>query len=203
VVHEPPKLAVESSDSIREYTPEEERRLTTQLSGLVSQVHAGHLIGRPLDEGLVRDLHAGLFGGVRQHAGKIRCADEGAEYLTYGPNKSARRDEVLAKLADVLKRGRESMASFARNSEDPEYERKAIHLAAWVHAEIIRIHPFEDGNGRVSRLVMSCVLVSLGLRPIPVEATRREYVECLNTYFQDPGKLGDLVDLCLHCYPVS
>ena len=28
-----------------------------------------------------------------------------------------------------------------------------IELAAWTHAEFVRIHPFEDGNGRTARLM--------------------------------------------------
>jgi Fic family protein len=43
-----------------------------------------------------------------------------------------------------------------------------------VHADIIKVHPFEDGNGRTSRLVASWILVELGLRPIPVEAVKQE-----------------------------
>ncbi|WP_198023016.1 Fic family protein [Paenibacillus zanthoxyli] len=31
----------------------------------------------------------------------------------------------------------------------------AIKLAAWTHAEFVRIHPFTDGNGRTSRLIMN------------------------------------------------
>ena len=73
--------------------------------------------------------------------------------------------------------------------------------AAWAHAEIIRIHPFEDGNGRSSRLVMTHVLVSLGLRPIPVDACKQEYNDALNAYFRT-GELQTLVDLLLRLYPL-
>ena len=34
-----------------------------------------------------------------------------------------------------------------------------IELAAWTHAEFVRIHPFLDGNGRTSRLLMNYQLL--------------------------------------------
>lgn len=33
-----------------------------------------------------------------------------------------------------------------------------IELSAWVHWAFIKIHPFQDGNGRISRLLMNFVL---------------------------------------------
>jgi Fic family protein len=81
------------------------------------------------------------------------------------------------------------------------YDEAAVWTAAWAHAEIIRIHPFEDGNGRSSRLVMTHVLVSLGLRPIPVEACKQEYTDALNAYFRT-GELQPLIDLLLRLYPL-
>lgn len=34
-----------------------------------------------------------------------------------------------------------------------------VALAAWVHMEIVRIHPFEDGNGRLARMLANTELV--------------------------------------------
>lgn len=175
--------------------------LTKHLDSLVARIHAGAYSDRRLDDDLVREFHFNVFTTVRLHAGKIRRPGEGAEHLRFGPNRSASREEVPTRLAKVMEDGRKSFASFARDPDDPEYDRKAIHLAVWVHAQIIRVHPFEDGNGRVSRLVLSHLLVALGLRPIPLEATRTEYNECLNAYFKDEAKFSDLVDLFLRCYP--
>ncbi len=37
-----------------------------------------------------------------------------------------------------------------------------IELAAWVHNELVTIHPFTDGNGRTARLLMNLILVQNG-----------------------------------------
>lgn len=71
-----------------------------------------------------------------------------------------------------------------------------MHVAVWAHAEVVRIHPFLDGNGRSSRLLMNAILVRLGLRPIAVEAVKHEYNEALNHYFRE-RELERLVDLML------
>ena len=48
---------------------------------------------------------------------------------------------------------------------DCEKNRKSMHpveFAAWVHKVFVFIHPFVDGNGRVSRLLMNLVLLQAG-----------------------------------------
>jgi Fic family protein len=61
---------------------------------------------------------------------------------------------------------------------------------------VVRIHPFLDGNGRSSRLLMNAVLVGLGLSPIAVESVKQEYNEALNRYFRSKD-LQTLIDLML------
>ena len=64
----------------------------------------------------------------------------------------------------------------------------------------MRVHPFEDGNGRASRLCLAHVLVQCGLHVIPIEAVRQEYTEALNHYY-DTHDIGPLVDLYIRLYP--
>jgi hypothetical protein len=35
---------------------------------------------------------------------------------------------------------------------DPDFVRKVLELAAWLHCEWVRIHPFANGNGRTARM---------------------------------------------------
>ena len=65
----------------------------------------------------------------------------------------------------------------------------AIELAAWTHAEFVRIHPFVDGNGRTSRMIMNYQLLASGFLPVSIaKENRLEYCEALETYAME----GDL-----------
>lgn len=58
-----------------------------------------------------------------------------------------------------------------------------IELAAWTHAEFVRIHPFIDGNGRTSRLIMNYQLMINGFLPISIaKENRLEYYNALEEY---------------------
>lgn len=41
-----------------------------------------------------------------------------------------------------------------------------LELAAWAHAEWVRIHPFANGNGRTARLWANALLMRYGLPPV-------------------------------------
>ncbi|MCP3927167.1 MAG: Fic family protein [Desulfobacterales bacterium] len=67
------------------------------------------------------------------------------------------------------------------------YKNEAIALhpverAARVHSDFVKIHPFVDGNGRTSRLLMNLELMKDGFPPVvlPVEK-RLKYYESLDT----------------------
>ena len=56
----------------------------------------------------------------------------------------------------------------------------AIIIAANLHYEFVRIHPFDDGNGRMARLLMNLILMKHGY-PIAMvrRETREEYLDRL------------------------
>lgn len=63
---------------------------------------------------------------------------------------------------------------------DP-YEREARF-----HIEFIRIHPFEDGNGRTGRLLLNFNMLRQGLAPIIItEEMTDEYHACIKEYDVD------------------
>ena len=62
-------------------------------------------------------------------------------------------------------------------------ELNPIKLAAWTHAEFVRIHPFIDGNGRTSRLIMNYQLMINGFLPVSIaKESRLEYYNALEEY---------------------
>ena len=56
-----------------------------------------------------------------------------------------------------------------------------VEKAARVHADFVKIHPFTDGNGRTSRLLMNLELMKDGYPPVVLPVERRlEYYEALD-----------------------
>ena len=53
--------------------------------------------------------------------------------------------------------------------------------ATWFHHAFTMIHPFQDGNGRVARLLSSLILIKHGLFPftVPREEARTRYIDAL------------------------
>ena len=68
-------------------------------------------------------------------------------------------------------------------------ERYPVHAeAAWLHHRFARTHPFQDGNGRVSRLLMAACYSRRGLVPPLLRAEGREdYFDALQ--WADAGDL--------------
>ena len=56
-----------------------------------------------------------------------------------------------------------------------------VERAAKVHAEFVKIHPFIDGNGRTSRLLMNYELMKAGFPPAVIKAIdRASYYDALD-----------------------
>lgn len=74
-----------------------------------------------------------------------------------------------------------------------------VERAAHVHARFVGIHPFIDGNGRTSRLLMNLELLKAGFPPavLPVER-RLAYYEALDKAHVE-GDFSDFVDLVAQC----
>lgn len=55
-----------------------------------------------------------------------------------------------------------------------------LYLAAEFHYKFIRIHPFDDGNGRIARLLVNYVLMKNGYTPIIIKSIEKEnYITAL------------------------
>lgn len=66
--------------------------------------------------------------------------------------------------------------------------------AAFLHHAFTQIHPFQDGNGRMARLLASFVLIKEGLFPLSVDREERvRYIDALEK--ADAGEYQDLVDV--------
>jgi Fic family protein len=96
--------------------------------------------------------------------------------------------QVPSLISDWVDRANESLeggAAAARIIED----------FAAVHAEFERVHPFNDGNGRVGRLVLNLLLVRFGYPPAVIHKQHRStYLDGLKRADErDNGLLGEVL----------
>ncbi|GAU79805.1 Fic family protein [Fusibacter sp. 3D3] len=123
----------------------------------------GHL----LNEKIIKDIHAILMetimtGGIYRH---VDVYISGAEHTP--PSPSDMYAQIKAFYMDLVE----------KVFDNP------IECAAWTHAEFVKIHPFVDGNGRTSRLIMNYQLMANGLLPISIKKeSRLEYFNTIEAY---------------------
>lgn len=77
-----------------------------------------------------------------------------------------------------------------------ELEKGELHpvaLAAAMHHKFVLIHPFDDGNGRISRLLMNYILLKNNQPPIIIKtADKKNYLNALNQ--ADTGNMAAFVN---------
>ena len=123
--------------------------------------------GRHLDETTAKDIHALLMeniliGGVYRN---VEVRIPGAGFNPPVPVEMFR--QIKNFFADLSCR----------------VDLNPIELAAWTHAEFVKIHPFTDGNGRTSRMIMNYQLLSNGFLPVSIaKENRLEYFDALEIY---------------------
>ncbi len=67
-----------------------------------------------------------------------------------------------------------------------------VVVSAVTHYEFVRIHPFDDGNGREARLLMNLILIENGFVPAVIKnEKRREYINSL--ILADKGEISEFI----------
>lgn len=123
--------------------------------------------GLPLDETIIKEIHATLMeniivGGIYRN---VEVYISGASHTPPVPNEMYH--QVKNFYADLSVRDAANV----------------LELAAWTHAEFVRIHPFADGNGRTSRLIMNYQLLAHGFLPVSIaKEARLDYFNALEAY---------------------
>jgi len=152
---------------------------------------------RPLTRGVILEIHAIL---MRHHHTTVAIDQFGSRMdvpLVKGAYKTLPNNVVLPDgaiheycppehVASEVDRLLELHASY--EGRDP------LLVAAWFHHRFTQIHPFQDGNGRVARVLSAYILLKAGLLPIVVDRDRREdYLTALRE--GDSGRIEKLVRL--------
>lgn len=85
------------------------------------------------------------------------------------------------------------MTSFGKWLKSRKSKTNIIEYAAIAHFKLVHIHPFVDGNGRTTRLLMNLILMKYGFPPAVVLKTdRKKYYDCLEKAHK--GNLKDFMN---------
>ena len=72
-----------------------------------------------------------------------------------------------------------------------------VEQSARLHEELVTIHPFSDGNGRIARLAMNTVLIQNGFLPVQIHPViRQQYIDSLRDA-QTSGNNAEFIELIL------
>ena len=105
------------------------------------------------------------------------------------PNNPTRTDGLIHEFCPPLQVAPEMDRLLGMYAEYAEYD--PVLTAAWLHHRFAQIHPYQDGNGRVARALVTLVLLKAGIPPIVVDRDARvQYLGSLET--ADAGNLEPL-----------
>jgi len=141
----------------------------------------------PLTQGFIRTLHQTLLredytvyknlpGGMQTsytiHAGQYKTRPNSV-ITRYGDRfEYASPDETPSLMTDLVD---------WYNQAEAEGKLSPVELATIFHYRYIRIHPFEDGNGRIARLLFNYILSRHGYPMIVVRSRlKKDYLEALH-----------------------
>ena len=111
-----------------------------------------------IDERTIKDIHAIILRGIdRKNAGAYRSVP----VMISGSRHTPPQPYLVEPLMEQF------MATFKQKETSGEHP---VLTAAYLHDELVRIHPFIDGNGRTSRLLMNLYLLRNGYTQITLKS---------------------------------
>ena len=163
------------------------QEMTASNVGLRMMTEEAKVKETPLTLNFIRTLHKTLLredytvyrnlpGGVQAsyviHAGQYKTRPNSV-ITRYGDRfEYASPEETLSLMADLVD---------WYNKSEQEGKLSPVELAALFHYRYIRIHPFEDGNGRIARLMVNFILTRHNYPMVVVRSRKKsEYLEALH-----------------------
>ena len=141
----------------------------------------------PLTQNFIRTLHRTL---LREDYTVYRSLPGGVQtsYTVHAGQYKTRPNSVITRYGDRFEYAspEETPALMANlvdwyNQAEQEVVLSPAELAIVFHYRYIRIHPFEDGNGRIARMMVNYILARHGYPMIVVRSrSKKEYLEALH-----------------------
>lgn len=155
--------------------------------------------GKQVDLKMLKHAHKTLLKGVRGQnveIGQIRTVQNWIGYANCNIENASYVPPAIHRLDGLL----ENLEKFVM---EPPTDMPVLIRCALAHYQFEAIHPFEDGNGRVGRLMIPLILASSGVLGRPLlylsayfERNRTEYYERLRRVSKD-GKWTEWITFFL------
>ncbi|MGE0084143.1 MAG: Fic family protein, partial [Desulfococcaceae bacterium] len=118
---------------------------------------------RPVSQGLIKEMNALLLSGVKytpainQSGQKVRKPANPGKYKVL-PNHVLQTDGTIHFYTDPIHVADEMEVLCGWINENI-VNRHPLVVASIAHYNMVRIHPFDDGNGRGARILMNLILI--------------------------------------------
>ena len=150
----------------------------------------------PLTQNFIRQLHKVL---LREDYTVYRDLPGGGttSYTVHAGQYKTRPNSVITRYGDRFEYASPEETPLLMtdlvdwyNAAEHEEKLSSVELAALFHYRYIRIHPFEDGNGRIARLMVNYILARHGWPMIVIRNRKKaEYLEALHRSDQKVGTI--------------
>lgn len=132
----------------------------------------------PITPEFIKKLHQIGFGWIfPDSGGKFRKID--VRVSKHIPSKFFLVPQLISDFTKDL----EIRTKHLPKIEDSNFFEELIALLSWAHHRFLWVHPFQDYNGRIGRLLINIILLNLDLPPIELKvetkAGRKKYIEAL------------------------
>lgn len=137
---------------------------------------------QPLDEWTIKNLHQLVLKNIdADNAGRYRQVNVLISGAEHRPPNALQVPEL--------------MAAFSQWCSNDAQQLHPVERAARIHGEFVKIHPFVDGNGRTSRLLMNLELMKTGFPATVIEVAQRlDYYQALDKAHCS-GDYSDFINL--------
>jgi Fic family protein len=153
---------------------------------------------RPITQGLIKEINALLLSGVKftpamdETGQKVQKPANPGKYKVL-PNHVLKTDGTIHFYTDPIHVSDE-MEILCRWIDENIENKHPLIAGAVAHYNMVRIHPFDDGNGRGARILMNLILIKKGY-PVAIikNENRRKYLASLNR--ADEGDMDPFLTL--------
>lgn len=153
---------------------------------------------RHITQGLIREINALLLSGVTHTEAISEIGEKVRKPATPGqykrlPNHVLQADGTIHHYTDPLHvpDEMEILCQWIRENLEKQHPLVTGTIA---HFNMVRIHPFDDGNGRGARIIMNLILIKKGYPPAIIRnEDQRKYLESLSQ--ADRGNIQPFLEL--------